>query len=220
MALLKRLLLFALCAGCHKLPVAECSFTCEAGGRCALGLTCGPDGFCHADRNLDHCRSVTLGDGGSGCPGNLVANSGFEADDLSSWVSQNATFMRVMGGHSSSYALELCRSANVATYGVECANFSPAQAGASYVLSAWFHGDGQSQQNFALGTELDVVGGGGEVSRGEWVVRSDWQLASQTVQVPGDAGAVQIGCALKAFSLSLNIPACVTVDDICFAPAP
>jgi hypothetical protein len=53
------LALFAALSACPR--ITECSFRCETGSRCALGLTCGKDGYCHADKQLDHCAA----DGGS-----------------------------------------------------------------------------------------------------------------------------------------------------------
>jgi hypothetical protein len=41
-------------AGCHP-KATECTYLCPKTGPCALGLTCGTDGYCHADQNLDHC---------------------------------------------------------------------------------------------------------------------------------------------------------------------
>ena len=35
--------------------VPECTFLCQGQGSCALGLECGLDGYCHSDRDLNHC---------------------------------------------------------------------------------------------------------------------------------------------------------------------
>src|SRR5262245_54598568 len=44
--------MLTICAGCPRL--SECIFRCDDQQRCAVG-TCGADGFCHSDGNLDHC---------------------------------------------------------------------------------------------------------------------------------------------------------------------
>lgn len=48
--------LFAIVVGgCAEPDVGECTFQCEDGERCPLGLRCGGDGYCHGDDDLEHC---------------------------------------------------------------------------------------------------------------------------------------------------------------------
>ncbi len=66
-------LILALTA-CRALPIAECTVKCNA-GTCAPSLTCGQDGYCHGDGNINCANSDGgAGDGGlvSGGPLNYV----------------------------------------------------------------------------------------------------------------------------------------------------
>ena len=51
----------ALVAACFEPDIPACSFRCEAGGTCPLGLTCGEDGFCRDEAGTCPCVGCVSG---------------------------------------------------------------------------------------------------------------------------------------------------------------